>query len=179
MGKVYTFTFKQEPEVLLAALKVRPPAIKVRGVGYLMPLKLLHCVLIMLGGVCIGYLLSDIFTSQARLLYWGTALGIALSYLSIFENILVGAPVLIRQMLATRANRGEVTVTVDATGLRFRGPFSQSDIQWAGIDGTVRSKLGFVFWFSGSRPSIPFSTFENDAQIDAFEADVAQWLEAA
>lgn len=174
----YAFEFAQDINVLRAALGKAPPAINVRGAAFLKPMRLLHCVLLMLGGVSIGYLISDVISPRATVMHWGTALGLALSYIAVFGSIFIVAPVMLRQTLATRANQGDVTIEVDEQGMTIHSALSRSWLGWRGFEGFTRSKLGFVFWFGGNRPGIPFAAFENAAQIDAFEADVTHWMEA-
>lgn len=179
MSASYNFHFKPEEKALAAALRVKSPIMKVRGHKAAMGLRLLHCTLLALGGVGFGFVGSYLLTGTATFAHWTSILGVALSYLAIFGSIFISLPVLIRQGLATRANQWPVEMLIDATGVQTRNNAYHSKIEWMGIDGVTRSKLSFVLWFGGNRPSIPFSAFENTEQMDAFEADVNSWLEAS
>lgn len=76
----------QNTNALRGALGKPPHAIDVRGAARLRPMWLLHCVLMMLGGVSIGYLISGAFLRRATVMHWGTALGLTLSYVAVFAN---------------------------------------------------------------------------------------------
>ena len=179
MTETYVFTYRSEEAVLCASMRATGPVPKVRGSAAAKMLHLLHCILLMLGGVCVGYGLSHLLTGTPTLLHWGTALGIGLSYLVVFGSIFIRIPVLARKAIATRANQGTVEMVIDASGVQTRGMYFRSTLDWAGFEAVTRTKLGFVLWFGGNRPSIPFTAFDSPAQIAAFEADVAAWLEAS
>lgn len=175
----YIFEFELDPKLLLAALKTKAPASKVRGTTATMWLRVLHCVLLAWGGAAIGYGVTDLLGMGPTLLHWSTFAGLGLAYIAVFGSIFITLPTMVRQNLATRANRGIVRMVVDESGVRSETNHFESRLQWHGFEGISRSKLGFVLWFGGNRPSIPFTAFENPEDIDAFEADVRHWLEAA
>jgi hypothetical protein len=177
MSAQYTFNFSPNEKVMGASLRMKPPTMKVRGQSASKVLRLLHCTLLALGGVGIGYIGSQLLTGTPTFAHWSSAVGIALSYLAIFGSVFIMVPTLLRQALATRANQWPVEMVIDETGVQTTSETFQSKIQWRGIDGISRSKLAFVLWFGGNRPSIPFTAFESSAQMIAFEADVNSWME--
>lgn len=179
MADAYEFTFRSDEKVTAAALKVAPPARKVRGAKAEKLLRMLHCILLMLGGVCVGYIYTQLTTGTADVQHWSTFVGIMLSYLAIFGSVFVTVPVLVRQALSSRATQGEVTMTFTQIGVRTRAEHYTSTLDWAGFEGMGRSKLGFVLWFGGNRPGVPFSAFDGPEQSAEFEADVQKWLEAS
>jgi hypothetical protein len=179
MNEQYTFNFVPNEKVLGAALRMKPPAVKVRGQKASMALRLLHCTLLALGGAGFGYIGSQLLTGTATFLHWTSAVGIALSYLAIFGSVFITVPTLIRQSLAARASQSPVKMIVDASGVQTATDMFQSKIGWQGVDGLSRSKLSFVLWFGGNRPSIPFTAFEGSDQMDAFEIDVNSWIEGS
>ena len=179
MTAPYTFEFELEPKVLLAALMTKAPSSKVRGTTASMMLRILHCVLLVWGGVAIGYGVTDLLGWRPTLMHWSSVAGLGLAYIAVFGSIFITIPTIVRKSLATRSNRGTVRMIVDESGVRTEANHFRSRLQWDGFEGMPRSKLWFVLWFGGNRPSIPFTTFENPEDIDAFEADVLNWLEAS
>ncbi|MCX7566929.1 YcxB family protein [Sulfitobacter sp. F26169L] len=177
MNPVYVFRFHQDAKALEASLRVAPPVVKVPGLTAAKILRWLHCVLLLLGGVSVGYLASHLLTGTPTFAHWGTAVGLALSYIAIFGSIFVTLPMMVRQILATRINQGEIEMTVDQAGVQTRSRHFQSQIDWAGVEGITKTKKGFVIWVGGNRPSIPLHAFESAAQIGAFELDTTKWLE--
>lgn len=153
----YVFTYKPEAAAMAASMRASPPAIKVRGSTAAKLLRLLHCIL----------------------LVWSTAFGIGLSYLAIFGSLFITLPVMVRAAVAIRANRGRVRMVIDVSGLQTQGTDYQSALKWSGFEAVTRSKPGFVLWFGGNRPSIPFSVFESPAQIETSDKDVQHWLEVS
>lgn len=178
MSAAYEFTHRPDPKVILAALRVSPPFPKVRGQTRNKLLRILHRVLVVLGGLGIGYGGSELLTGTATLAHWSTGVGLALVYLSIFGSIFNTLPTYVRQVMSTRGNQGDVTLSIDESGVRSRGKHFRSHVNWAGFEGVGRSKLAVLLWFGGNRISIPFTDFDNAAQIDAFELDVKKWIEA-
>lgn len=179
MKQSYVLNYTPDAALLGAAVRAKSAMPKVRGQRAVKLLHLLHCVLVVLGGISLGYLSSDLLTGRPTLLHWGAALGLALSYVAIFGSIFVTLPTLVRQSLATRANKWPVEMTVDTSGVTTRTEVFESRIKWAGIEGVTRSKQGFVLWVGGGRPSIPFAAFAGPEEIEAFAGDSAAWLEAS
>ncbi|KEJ88890.1 YcxB family protein [Sulfitobacter donghicola] len=179
MSNTYVLKFTPEPKVLLSVLRLKPPVQQVKGMKASNMLRLLHCLLLVLGGISLGYFVTDIFTDRATILHWSSLVGLALSYLAIFGSLLVTLPTMVRQLLATRANQGEVEMTINASGITTKADHFQSTIEWSAVEGLGRSKLAFVLWFGGNRPAIPFAAFASSEQIEAFEIDVKNWVETS
>ncbi|QUJ75578.1 YcxB family protein [Sulfitobacter albidus] len=175
----YRFTFTSDPAVVLAALKAPvaglPP---VRGMRAAVALRVLHCVLLVLGGLGIAYGAMHLITGVPALHPVLFFAGLALSYVAIFGSLWITLPVTIRRQLMARANRGPLTMEIDAAGIRTTADHFRSHIDWSGIDAVTRSKKGVILWFGGNRPSIPFTAFDGTAQIDAFVADAHTWMES-
>ena len=179
MSNRYVFTFSANEALLLAAMRAKPPEVKARGARTAKLLHLLHCTLLVWGGIALGYGVTHLLTGTPRLMHWSTFAGLGLAYVAVFGSIFIVLPVLARRTLATRANQGAVEMVIDASGVQTQGKHYRSMLDWSGFETVTRSKLGFVSWFGGNRPSIPFTAFDSPAQIDAFEADVDTWLEAS
>lgn len=179
MKQSYVLNYAPDAALPGAAVRGKSAMPKVRGQRALKLLHLLQCVLVVLGGVSLGYLLSDPMTGHPTLLHRGAALGLGLSYVAIFWSIFVTLPTLMRQSLATHANKWPVEITGDASGVLTRTAVFKSRIAWSGFEGVTRSKRGFFLWVGGGRPSIPFAAFAGPKEIEAFARDSASWLEAS
>ena len=179
MSAVYKFTCPADYEVLLAGVKVPPPFAKVRGQTLGKLLRVLHCVLLALGGIGFGYGVSEILTGTPVLLHWATVVGICLVYIAIFGTILVTYPIIVRQLMATRVNQGGVVLTIDESGVQSQAAHYSSLISWSGFEGVGVSKKAVLLWLGGNRVSVPFSAFDSPDQIEAFQADVNKWIEAS
>ena len=178
MSNRYEFDYTTDEKNTLAAMRATPPYPSVRGATASKALRLLHCVLLVWGCVAIGYGVTDLLDGPATLMHWSTVVGLCLAYIAIFGSIFITLPVMVRTILATRVNTAQISMMVDEAGVVTQNTYFKSIIKWAGIEGITRTKVGFVLWLGGNRPSVPFTAFESVEQIDAFEADVKTWLEA-
>lgn len=179
MSRIYKFTSPPSEEVLLAGFKVRPPFAKVRGQTRAKLLRVLHCVLLALGGLGFGYGVSQILTGAPVLLHWATAVGICLVYIAIFSSIFITYPIVVRQIMATRVNQGDVYLTIDENGVQSQAVHYSSHMSWSGFEGVGTSKKAVLLWLGINRVSVPFSAFDRPEQIAAFQADVNKWIEAS
>jgi hypothetical protein len=179
MTAPYVFHSSADEAVFVAAMRAKGPVLHARGDRTVKFLHLLHCILLVWGGIALGYGVTHLLTGTPTLMHWSTVLGLGLAYVAVFGSIFITLPVMARRMLAARANQGTVEMVVHASGVQTKGKHYRSSLDWSGFEAVTRSKLGFVLWFAGNRPSIPFTAFESPAQIDAFEADVKTWLEAS
>lgn len=179
MTKRYEFHYMTDEKTTLASMRATPPYPSARGATASKVLRLLHCILLVWGGVAIGYGVTDLLDGPATLLHWSSAAGLGLAYIAIFGSIFVTLPMMVRTVLATRINRDPLHAVVDDNGILTQNSYFRSEIKWAGLEGVTRTKVGFVLWIGGNRPSIPLTAFENPAQIDAFEVDVKTWLEVS
>lgn len=179
MSTVYQFEHRQYPCVLTAALRARGQVTKMRFQTASKRLRLLYCILLMPGGVSLGYITYQQLTGTPTVMHWSTVLNLALSYLAVFGSIFITVPTMIWQALATRANQGTVEMTVDAEGGQTRNKHIASKTGWQGMESFTRSKLGFILWFVGNQPAIPFAAFEHHARIKAVGLDAHNWLETS
>ena len=179
MTKRYEIEYMADEKVLLASMRATPPYPSVRGATASKLLRVLHCILLVWGGVAVGYGVTDLMGGPATLLHWSSIVGLGLVYIAIFGSVFITLPMLVRTVLATRVNRDLMRLTVDGNGVLTQSTYVKSEIDWAAIEAITRTKNCFVLWLGGNRPSVPFSAFESTAQIDAFEADVKTWLEAS
>lgn len=179
MIKRYEFEYMADEKVMLASMRAKPPYPDVRGATASRVLRSLHCILLVWGGVAIGYGVTDLLDGPATLMHWSSMVGLGLAYVAVFGSIFVTLPVMVRTVLATRANRALLRMLVDENGMVTQSTHFKSEVEWAAFEGITRTKNCFVLWLGGNRPSVPFSAFESGAQIDAFEADVKTWLEAS
>ncbi len=177
----FSFVFDQDVGTVVRALRTKwdtglPP---VKGQAWASVIKLLQCVLMGLGALGFGIGLEYLISGELALSLWTIALGVVLLYIAVFGVIFVTMPVMARRALATRANQGQVHMTLDATGVQTRMDNFQSHIAWAGVEAMTRTKQSFVFWVGGNRPSLPFTAFEGPAQIEAVDKAVKHWMEAS
>lgn len=179
MTKRYEFEYMTDEKNTLASMRATPPYPSARGATASKVLRLLHCILLVWGGLAIGYGVTDLLGGPATLLHWSSVVGLGLAYIAIFGSIFITLPMMVRTVLATRVNWDPVQMVVDDIGVVTQNTYFKSEIKWAGLEGVTRTKVGFVRWLGGNRPSVPFTAFESPAQIDAFEADVKTWLEAS
>ena len=181
MTASYTFNFEQDAKTIIAAMKTRPPAHlpKVPGQGWAFGVKLVQSVMLGLGVYGLAALVAFLIGGPDRLNFWAATLGVVLLYVAVFGTLFVTIPVMARRALATRANQGPVTMTLNAEGVQTRMTHFSSSVDWAGLEGVTRTKSSFIFWLGGNRPSLPFGAFEDPSLIDEVDVAIKKWLEAS
>lgn len=181
MTASYTFTFEQDAQTVITAMKARPLAHlpKVPGQGWALGVKLAQCVMLVLGAYGLGAIVEYLIDGPERVNIWATAAGLLLVYFAIFGTLFITIPVMARRALMTRANQGPVTMTLNAEGVHTNMTHFNSVVSWAGLEGVSRTKSSFIFWLGANRLSLPFRAFEDPAMIEEVDAAIKQWLEAS